>query len=74
MDALAAFANETLNEGIDKALDDPEFITALRSPAPSFDKDNSLQSRLKELDHLRNEGLLTEDEYQSRRKVLLNES
>lgn len=72
VDALASFANETLNETIDKALGDPNFIAALKAPAQVSGQTESIASRLKKLEELRKQGLITQEEYEGKRKSLIS--
>jgi len=70
VEALVEFANSTLNQTIDKALDDPEFLAALsREPASSR---RPTQERFLELEELKRQGLISDEEYQQRRKEILN--
>ncbi len=72
VNALASFANRTLNETIDKALDDPVFLSALRSSPPTANASDSIESRLKQLELLRDKNLITADEYETKRKSLID--
>lgn len=71
VDALATFANDTLNETIDKALDDPSFLGALKSTPQIHNERDSIESRLEQLEILRQKGLITEQEYKRKRKILI---
>ena len=71
VDALASFANETLNDSIDKALDDPGFLAALKLPGNSFNTNSSIQSRLEKLENLLENSLISKDEYELKRKEIL---
>jgi hypothetical protein len=66
---LALFTQKTLSQTIDKALSDPALLTAVngrvgKHVAPSAD-------RLAELDELRRRGLVTDAEYESKRREIL---
>jgi hypothetical protein len=71
VEALAAFAAETLNETIDKALDDPNFLIALKSTPKSSNGHQSTESRLEQLELLRQKGLITDEEYKRKRKTII---
>jgi hypothetical protein len=75
VESLAAFANEALNKNIDKALDDPNLMFALQtSPAdPGQDVGLSVETRLKQLDGLKEDGLISQEEYQAKRKAIIDE-
>jgi hypothetical protein len=73
VEALASFANETLNQAIDKALDDEDFRSALQASPATPMKGDSIESRLVELELLREKSLITEEEYQRKRKALIDE-
>jgi hypothetical protein len=70
VDHLAAFMQKTLNETIDKALSDPVLLSALssRPTAPS----RATAARLEELERLRQQGLVTDAEYDAKRKEILS--
>ena len=71
VEVLATFATETLNETIDKALDDPDFLAALKSTPQIPNGKNSIKSRLEQLELLRQKDLITEEEYKSKRKAII---
>jgi uncharacterized lipoprotein YajG len=75
VNALAAFANEALNTNIDKALDDPDLMLAMQeTPArPEPDVGLSVEARLKQLDQLKADSLISEEEYQVKRKAIIDE-
>lgn len=72
-DHLAAFAQKTLNETIDKVFSDPGFVEAiLRSPlTPKTGSTRSASERLREIEQLRENGLITDSEYEAKRKEIL---
>lgn len=72
VEELALFANETLNQNIDKVLTDPDFIGVFGPPDPSDHSSESGDERIKELDDLLEKGLITEDEYQAMRARILS--
>jgi hypothetical protein len=72
VNALASFANETLDETIDKALNDPDFIAALKSAAQAPKESESIASRLEKLEHLKKKGLITQKEYKQKRELIIN--
>jgi uncharacterized lipoprotein YajG len=77
VDALAAFANEALNKNIDKALDDPDLISAIQaspaSPGPRSDAGQSAEARLTQLDGLKESGLISAEEYRAKRQAIIDE-
>jgi len=70
VNALASFANETLNQTIDKALNDPDFLAALNTRITAGAE--TPETRLQKLEALKEKNLITEDEYQAKRKELLD--
>lgn len=68
---LAAFANQTMNATIDKALDDPALRSAIAHGIEL--QDVSIADRLRTLDVLLHDGLISEEEYESARKSILDE-
>lgn len=73
--ALVEMTERTLREAIDEALDDPDFLAAVaaqrepgRRRAPASDP----AERLRELEALREQGLLTPDEYERKRAEILD--
>jgi hypothetical protein len=67
---LAEFMQKTLSETIDKALSDPALLSALshRPIVPS----RVTADRLVELERLRQQGLVTDAEYETKRKEILS--
>jgi len=71
VDHLAAFTQRTMSQTIDKALADPVLLAALsssRSMAPKAASD-----RLKQLEALRRDGLISDVEYETKRKEILGD-
>ena len=76
---LAAMAERTLQKVINKALADPEFlaIATTRPPgaepalAPILPDGRSAEERLRALERLLEQGLITEDEYRKKRAEIL---
>jgi len=71
VEALSEFATETLNQTIDKALDDPNFLTALKSIQKISNGNSSIEARLEQLELLRKKGLISEEEYKRKRKAII---
>jgi hypothetical protein len=78
--ALTAMAERTLRDAIDQALADPDFIAAAsalpRSSAPEAQPTTDpadASDRLRALERLREEGLVTPEEYQRKRREILDE-
>lgn len=67
---LAAFMQKTLNETIDKALSDPALLSVL-SVRPTAGS-RATADRLEELDRLRRQGLITDAEFEAKRKEILS--
>ena len=72
-DHLAAFAQRTLNESIDKVFSDPGFIEAILHPSltPKARSTRSASERLREIEQLKENGLITDSEYEAKRKEIL---
>jgi hypothetical protein len=69
---LADFERRTLNETVDKIFADPAFVEALRSKAVEAPQDGkSTEGRLRTLDKLRSDGLITDEEYKLKRQQIL---
>lgn len=75
---LRKITNDSLQAAVDKALDDPAFVAAISGPAPiplastapaSTSRANS--DRLRELQALYDQHLITKGEYEERRRVIL---
>lgn len=72
VDALAEFANKTLNQNIDKALDDPQFIAALESMPTNLSSQQAPSDRLREIKQLRKNGLITQEEFEEKREIIVD--
>lgn len=75
VDTLRDLAEKAMNETVDKMLQDPEFIIALRpekkaTPAASSAVYNE---RMKQLESLKEEGLISDSEYKEKRKDIISE-
>lgn len=70
VEALANFANQTLNETIDKALSDPDLIDIVIGTA-HMTRPSSAASRLEELQLLKDNGLITAEEYERKRQLVI---
>jgi hypothetical protein len=70
-EALRRVAAEVLTATIDQALDDPEFRSALRGQ-PQATGASDARERLRELRFLHDQGLITDDEYQAKRREILD--
>jgi hypothetical protein len=70
---LAQFEQNTLNQTIDKVFDDPAFIAALTNPpvSPGVSAGGSIAERLRSLDQLKKDGIITDAEFEAKRKELL---
>lgn len=71
---LALFEQKTLNQTINKTFADPAFVSALRSQGPvpgATASTPAVSERLRALDQLRKEDLISEEEYSAKRKELL---
>jgi hypothetical protein len=71
VDHLAAFTQQTMNQTIDKALGDPALLAALTSRVSVPTK--VAADRLKQLEALRRDGLISDVEYETKRKEILGE-
>jgi len=76
-DALVLSEEQTIGQTIDKVLADPNFLSAASgSVAPPTSPDEArpvaVDARLKKLDDLRKQGLISEAEYQAKRKAVLD--
>lgn len=71
VEALAKFANQALNETIDKALSDPDFVAIVTGTAQLTRPPSSASSRLEELQLLKEKGLITGEEYERKRQLLI---
>jgi uncharacterized lipoprotein YajG len=71
VDHLAAFTQQTMSQTIDKALADPALLAALadRKSAPL----RAASDRLKQIEALRRDGLISDTEYEAKRKEILSE-
>jgi hypothetical protein len=72
VDHLAAFTQKTMNQTIDKALADPTLLAALTS-RQSAPHRATAADRLKQLDALRRDGLISDAEYEAKRREVLGE-
>lgn len=68
VETLRNLAETAMNNTVDKMLNDPEFIEAL-----SFDDSGEASGRLKELESLYKDGLISEDEYKEKRAIIISE-
>lgn len=72
---LAQLAQQTLNQTIDKVFADPVFVAALTNTpnqsGPSAGQ--SISDRLRSLEQLKADGLISKSEYEAKRKELLGE-
>lgn len=71
VDHLAAFTQQTMSQTIDKALGDPALLAALANHRSVPQRDAS--DRLKQLETLRRDGLISDVEYEAKRKEILGE-
>jgi hypothetical protein len=71
VDHLAAFTQRTMNQTLDKALADPALLAALTARKSMPQK--AASDRLMQLDTLRRDGLITDVEYEAKRKEILGE-
>lgn len=67
---LASFMKQTLNETIDRALADPVLLTALTKPPNQAGR--APADRLSELERLHQQGLISDAEYETKRKEILS--
>jgi ABC-type uncharacterized transport system auxiliary subunit len=72
VNSLSSFANDTLNETIDKMLNDQDFIAAIKTPS-QINNHGSVAPRLKELKGLKEQGLMSEAEYAKKRESIIDE-
>jgi uncharacterized lipoprotein YajG len=70
-EGLRRVAAEVLTATIDQALDDPEFRAALRGQ-PQATGATDARERLRELRFLHDQGLITDEEYQTKRREILD--
>jgi hypothetical protein len=74
VESLADFANETLNETIDKAIDDPAFLAALSKRTPPAEiRNKSIKERLGDLQMLLDDGLISLQQYEAKRSEILHD-
>lgn len=74
VDHLSNFAQRTLSETIDKVLSDPALIAALsRGPPTQSEGRASAFERIKQLEQLRKEGLITDSEFEAKRKEIIGD-
>src|ERR1700722_13668073 len=73
-DALAREENDTINQTIDKVFADANFLAAISgaSAIRGVGDQGSINERIKKLDELRAQGLITDDEYKTKKKALLD--
>jgi len=70
VDDLRVVAEKALSQTVDKALDDSAFRAALLGIGEA--KGGSVSERLGELEKLRKDGLINEQEYETKRQAILN--
>jgi hypothetical protein len=70
VDDLRLTTEKALNETVDKALDDSAFRAALL--ATNENQDDSVSEKLVELEKLRKNGLISEQEFETKRQKVLN--
>jgi hypothetical protein len=70
---MPLLAQSTLNQTIDKFFADPEFMSALENP-PKIETPNefSIEDRLRTLEKLKKEGLISVSQYETKRRSLLD--
>ena len=73
VNALGTFANETLNQTIDKALSDPELISALQESRTRATRELTVEQKLEQIEELKQQDLITEAEYQEMREDILSD-
>lgn len=76
-DGLAREQQDTINQTIDKVFADANFLAAISGAsavraAGEPGASASIADRIKKLDDLRSQGLITEEEYKSKKKALLD--
>jgi Short C-terminal domain len=73
-DALAREENDTINQTIDKVFADANFLAAISgaSAVRAASDQSPINERIKKLDELRAQGLITDDEYKTKKKALLD--
>jgi len=79
VEVLRKFTNDSLQAAIDKALDDPAFIAAIGTPplpplasaVPPQSNGGPAADRLRDLQALYDQKLITKSEYDARRRVIL---
>lgn len=71
VDGLRQIAEQVLRRVVDDALSDPELLAVLSQDRPPMS--GTTETRLLELDALRDRGLLTEQEYRSKRNAILED-
>jgi uncharacterized lipoprotein YmbA len=72
VDTLRDLAEQAMNETIDKMLVDSEFRDALNSGQPAG-KDSSTEKRLRKVEELHEQGLISPQEYEAKRDEILSE-
>ena len=72
VDHLAAFTQQTMSQTIDEALADPALLAAL-TVQRSVSEKKGAADRLKQLEALRRDGLISEPEYEVKRREILDE-
>lgn len=71
---LAAFEQKTVNETIDKVLADPAFLDALQlKSVKSAAQSLAPQDRLRSLERLKADGLITQEEFEIKRAEILKD-
>jgi hypothetical protein len=70
-EALGALANQALTEAVDEALNDPRLLTAGADALAYTAAPTGLTARLAELNKLRDEGVISQEEYEQARRAVL---
>jgi hypothetical protein len=70
---IANFYNAFSDRGIANEIIEEEITPSPASPTPRLAEPHNVESRLRQLDDLRNNGLITADEYTRRRAEILQE-
>jgi len=76
VEGLRQIAEQTLRTEIDKVLADPELQTATTTkevPVATLPASPSVAERLQQLDDLREQGLVSEPEYNKKRQEILDQ-
>ena len=70
-EALGALANQALTEAVDEALNDPRLLTAGADALAYTAAPTGLTARLAELNKLRDERVISQEEYEQARRAVL---